>query len=175
MAVSRLWPDRWARSARCWALPIVLFLVCAGMPAWGEPISDKDRFEKIGGPTSQNIDVDKIKALLEKAKGISLVDKLQLRRHLTAFTEDFYKFHKGVSEKTLVQLLARFNALHRQIVALLSPKNPQLSEHFERARGALWSAYSDQQVFTNTVGKEIVKEFEGGGAGSVRYRDVTAP
>jgi len=147
-----------------------MLFVCAGMPAWSEPLSDKDRFEKIGGPISENIDIDKIKALLRQAKGISLVDKLELSRNLTDFTEEFYKFHKGVSDKTLAQLRARFNALHRQIVSLLSAENPQLSAHFERARGALWLAYSDHEAFTSTVGREVVKDIEGEGAGLVGQR-----
>jgi len=145
------------------------------MPAWGEPLNDKDRFEKIGGPTSENIDIDKIKALLRQAKGISLVDKLELRQRLTGFTEEFYKFHKGESEKTLAQLRARFNAIHHQIVSLLSPENPQLSAHFERARGALWSAYSDHEAFSSTVGRGVVKDIEGEGAGLVGQRYEVAP
>lgn len=149
--------------------------IFAGIPARGESLSDYDRFAKIGGPTSENIDINKIKALLRQAKGVSLVDKLEMRRHLTAFTEEFYKFHKGVSENTLAQLRARFDALHRQIVSLLGPENPQLSAHFERARGALWSAYSDHEAFTSTVGRGIVKDIEGEGAGLVGQRYEAAP
>ena len=171
----RRWRDRWSRSAWCCVLSITLLGICMSMPARSESLGDSDRFAKIGGPTSENIDIGKVKALLRQAKGISLVDKLEIRRHLTAFTEEFYKFHKGVSEKTLAQLRARFDALHRQIVSLLSPENPQLSMHFERARGALWSAYSDHEAFTSTVGREIVKDIEGEGAGLVGQRYEVAP
>ena len=174
-ADSGLWRDRWVRSARCCALSITLFCACAGMPARGEALSDYDRFAKIGGPISENIDINKIKALLRQAKGLSLVDKLEMRRHLTAFTEEFYKFHKGVSDKTLAHLRAQFDALHRKIMSLLSPENPQLSAHFERARGALWSAYSDHEAFTSTVGREIVKDIECEGAGLVGQRYEVAP
>ncbi|MDH3234359.1 MAG: hypothetical protein OEQ29_12645 [Alphaproteobacteria bacterium] len=151
-------------------MSVALLGICAGTPARGEALSEYDRFAKLGGPTSENIDIEKIKALLRQAKGVSLIDKLEMRRHLTAFTEEFYKFHKGVSENTLAQLRTRFEALHRQIVSLLSPENPQLSAHFERARGALWSAYSDREAFTSTVGREIVKDVEGEGAGLVGRR-----
>jgi len=138
-------------------------------------LADKDRFAKVGGPVSENIDIDKLKALLKSAKGISLVDKIELRRHLTAFTEEFYKFHKGTSQRTLAELRARFMELHRQIVSLLSPENPQLSARIDQARVALWSAYSDREAFTSTVGREVVKEVEGDGAGLVGQRYEAAP
>jgi hypothetical protein len=158
------------RTAIVCALAFAVVLGCAVAPARSEPLTDKNRFEKVGGPVSENIDIDKIKALLKAAKGISLVDKFELRRHITTFTEEFYKFHKGTSERTLAQLRAQFNELHRQIVSLLSPENPQLSAHFDHARGALWSAYSDREAFTSTVGREIVKDVEGEGAGLVGQR-----
>ncbi|MEJ2119463.1 MAG: hypothetical protein P8Z76_01920 [Alphaproteobacteria bacterium] len=133
-------------------------------------MSAKDRFVKVGGPVSENIDIAKIRALLKSAKGVSLVDKIELRQHLIAFTEEFYKFHKGKSERTLAQLRARFEKLHRQIVALLSPENPQVSTYIEQVRGALWSAYSDREAFTSTVGREVVKDVEGEGAGLIGQR-----
>lgn len=146
-------------------------------PARSEPLTEKDRFATIGGPVGENIDLEKIKALLKSAKGINLVDKIELRRHLTAFTEEFYKFHQGTSVRTLTELRARFEELHRQIVALLSPENPQLSAYFDRARVALWSAYSDREAFTSTVGREVVKDVEGEGAGLVgqRYEAPSQP
>jgi hypothetical protein len=152
------------------AMLVALFCAVAGPPAWGEPLGEKDRFAKVGGPVSENIDIDKIKILLGEAKGIGLVAKLKLRGHLTAFTEEFYKFHQGTSQKTLAQLRAEFDALHRRIVTLLTPKNPQLSVHFERSRRALWSAYSDHQSFTSTVGRDVIKEIEGDGAELVGQR-----
>jgi hypothetical protein len=160
----------WERTGIVCALALALTVGCTAGPAMSEPLTDKNRFEKIGGPVSENIDIGKIKALLKAAKGISLVDKFELRRHITAFTEEFYKFHKGTSERTLAQLRARFDALHRQIVALLGPKNPQLSAHIDHAHNALWSAYSDREAFTSTVGRDIVKEVEGEGAGLVGQR-----
>jgi hypothetical protein len=149
---------------------LAFVFACPTKSAWSEPLSDKNRFAKVGGPVSENIDFDKIKKLLRSAKGISLVDKLELRRRLTAFTEEFYKFHKGTSERTLAQLRARFDELHRKLVGLLSPENPQLSAHFNRVRGALWIAYSDREAFTSTVGRGVVKDIEGEGAGLVGQR-----
>jgi len=169
-AKSRAWRGGWERTVVVCALVFACIVACPTTSAWSEPLSEKGRFAKLGGPVSENIDLDKIKALLRSAKGISLVDKLELRQRLTAFTEEFYKFHKGTSERTLAQLRARFEKLHRKLVGLLSPENPQLSAHFERARGVLWSAYSDREAFTSSVGREIVKDIEGEGAGLVGQR-----
>jgi hypothetical protein len=167
----------WERTVFVCALACACVFAGLTTPARSEPLSEKGRFAKIGGPVSENIDIAKIKALLKSAKGIGLVDKIELRQHLTAFTEEFYKFHKGTSERTLAQLRARFEKLHRQIVALLSPENPQVSTYIKRVRSALWSAYSDREAFTSTVGREVVKDVEGEGAGLVgqRYEPPTQP
>lgn len=172
---ARAWRDGWVRTAFVRALAFMLVAGCFAIPAQSEPLGDKDRFAKVGGPVSENIDIDKIKALLKSAKGISLVDKIELRRRLTAFTEEFYKFHQGTSARTLAQLRARFEELHRRIVALLTPENPQLSTDFDQARVALWSAYSDREAFTSTVGREVVKDVEGEGAGLIGQRYEAAP
>jgi hypothetical protein len=169
------WRGSWVRAALGSALALALIFGSVARPAWSEPQQEKDRFVKIGGPVSENIDIDKIKALLKSAKGVSLVDKLELRQHLITFTEEFYKFHKGTSEKTLSQLRARFIELHHQIVALLSPENPQLSARFDKAAGALWSAYSDREAFISTVGRDVVNEAEGAGAASAGERYEVAP
>jgi len=160
----------WERTVIVCALAFAFVFACPTKSAWSESLGEKARFAKLGGPVSENIDLDKIKKLLRSAKGISLVDKLELRRRLTAFTEEFYEFHKGTSERTLAQLRARFDDLHRKLVGLLNPENPQLSTHFKHARGALWSAYSDREAFTSTVGRDVVKEIEGDGAGLVGQR-----
>jgi len=174
-AGTRTWGGFWARPGIGCALALALAYAVVTAPAQGETTGAGDRFAKVGGPVSENIDIDKIKALLGEAKGIGIVDKIDLRQSLIAFTEEFYRFHKGTSEKTLDQLRARFIELHRKIVTLLSPENPQLSSHFERARGALWSAYSDREAFTSTVGREVVKEAEGDGAGLVGQRYEAPP
>lgn len=161
---------RWDRTVFVCALVLACVLAGLTTPVRSEPLSQKDRFAKLGGPVSENIDIAKIRALLKSAKGVSLVDKIELRQHLIAFTEEFYKFHKGTSARTLAQLRARFEKLHRQIVTLLSPENPQVSTFFEQARGALWSAYSDREAFTSTVGREVVKDVEGEGAGLIGQR-----
>jgi hypothetical protein len=168
---------RWDRTVFVCALVLACILAGLTTPVRSEPLSEKDRFAKVGGPVSENIDIAKIRALLKSAKGVSLVDKIELRQHLIAFTEEFYKFHKGTSERTLAQLRAQFEKLHRQIVALLSPENPQVSTYIEQARVALWSAYSDREAFTSTVGREVVKDVEGEGAGLVgqRYEAPTTP
>jgi len=165
-----VWRGGWERTIFVCALALACFFAGLTTPARSEPLSEKDRFANFGGPVSENIDIAKIRALLKSAKGVSLVDKIELRQHLIAFTEEFYKFHKGTSERTLAQLRARFDKLHRQIVALLSPENPQVSVYFERAHVALWSAYSDREAFTSTVGREVVKDVEGEGAGLVGQR-----
>lgn len=160
----------WDRTVIVCALALACVFAGLTTPARSEPQSEKDRFAKLGGPVSENIDIAKIKAFLKSAKGISLVDKIELRQHLIAFTEEFYKFHKGKSERTLAQLRAQFEKLHRQIVTLLSSDNPQESMYIAQARGALWSAYSDREAFTSTVGREVVKEVEGDGAGLIGQR-----
>ena len=137
------------------------FLMCgaAGVATGGEARS-KQPVSNTYAAMSQTISMDEIRGMLKKAKGIGLWTKLTLANRVNRFTEDFYWFHKKAGGKSLFDMQQRFDHLHRKIVSILKPDNPDLTARFIAARAALWYAYRDPIAYANSVGKDVIARIE---------------
>lgn len=122
---------------------------------------------------ARKVSIEEIRGMLKDARGIGLVTKLWLEHQVNSFTEDFYWFHKRAGGTSLAEMRNRFEALHGKIVALLKEtNNGQLAERFDEAGPALWYAYRDPAIFSQTVGKNVVARIESApvGYGAANYQ-----
>ena len=127
-----------------------------------EPATDQASGARLSS-LAKRITIEEITKMLKGAKGIGIWTKLILERRVNVFTEDFYWFHRRGGE-SLSEMRARFYALHKRIAGALKPRNPKLWRRFMSARDALWHSYKHPNVFSQSVGKNVVRRIEGGKA-----------
>ncbi|MEQ8699780.1 MAG: hypothetical protein RLT05_24875 [Bauldia litoralis] len=109
----------------------------------------------------QRLGPDALQRRLTGAKGVGLVQKLQVAARVRSFTESVYWYHKGESEQSLAALRARFDALHGQIADLVEGSNPTLHADLVRSRAALWQAFANPKLFRTGFGRDTIKRLEG--------------